>query len=462
MITSSEIAAAAAPEFCWQRDGSWESDSAVRSRFFMPSEYVPLLLVWKMDSPKSKCVSAKRMRITLNLFHIFVAMLMALILLLRFCITLQIIFGKPLVWVQNKEGLFSQFLQMRIMAFVTREAKELELVIPHLFTTHMNKTAMSMCDIYKVSKDVRCVPALDVNVSMCRTTAEVIRRVYYGAQYYSRFLAVQSLLQTNIDFCYRMTVPFLGGETRRDAFLRAISFSSPRFEFHASFRESFRSYKRALVAPQSIYTVVHWRRGDQLSSRCLQGKDNSVNCRSAQELISLVRQYSNDSIVYVATNEADMNSPEMRTLRAEGFQVFNTTAVDWEMSSVTAFVVDVRLMLDATTFLGWGVSIINDIVEHERMLRNKTFCVARDVNVTYPTWCWLQEERMRVHIAENHGVQILTSRELALREDQNMTVNPLLISAYNISNMPVYRAEIEENARRMKRAPVEALNSTAS
>lgn len=348
------------------------------------------------------------------------------------------------------------------MIFVAREAKDVQLVVPHLLTTHMNKTSVSMCDIYKVPKDVRCVPTMEVNTSMCRATAVVLRNAYYGVEYYKRHLAIHDLLQTDIKLCFKMTVPFLGGETRRDAFLRAVSLSSPRFEFHASFREAFRSYKKRLVKAQSTYTVVHWRRGDQLSSRCLQGKDNSVNCKSAEELCAMIRAHSNDSIVYIATNEVDTNSTDIRALKAAGYHVLDTNIVEWEATSMTAFVVDVRLMLDATTYLGWGVSIINDIVEHERMLRNKTFCVAKDQSVTYPTWCWLQEERMSVHVAENNGVATLTPRELALQDDLNMTVNPLLISAYNISNMPVYRAEIEENARRMKRAPAEPQTSSTS
>lgn len=367
-----------------------------------------------------------------------------------------------MVWFQNKEGLFSQLLQLRVMTFVARDALALELVVPNLFTTHMNKTALSMCEIFRMPNDVRCVPTATYNVSMCRATGDVIRRVYYARDYDTRFSPIQRLLKSEIDLCYRMTVPFLGGETRRDAFLRAISFSTPRFEFHSSFREAFRAYKKGLLQQDLSYTVVHWRRGDQLSSRCLQGKDNSVNCRSAAELVSLVREYSNDTEVYVATNDLETNSTDIQVLTTNGFKIFNASLAGGDASSVTAFVVDVRLMLDANTFLGWGVSIINDIVEHERMLRNKSFCVAKDENVTYPTWCWLQEERMKVHTAENNGVRELSNRELALHSDLNMTVNPLLISAYNISNMPVYRAEVQKNAHQMKRPHKEVNNSSSS
>ena len=45
-------------------------------------------------------------------------------------------------------------------------------------------------------------------------------------------------------------------------------------------------------------------------------------------------------------------------------------------------------MLDASTYLGWGVSEVNDVIEHERRLLGKSHCVAKESAVTYPTWCW--------------------------------------------------------------------------
>ncbi|KAJ1429652.1 hypothetical protein B484DRAFT_419051 [Ochromonadaceae sp. CCMP2298] len=109
------------------------------------------------------------------------------------------------------------------------------------------------------------------------------------------------------------------------------------------------------------YTVVHWRRGDQVT-RCSKRLDTSVNCLPAPHLIAAVRRLSNDSIVYVATNEQE--SGQLQLLREAGFLTFEDVLA-----------VEVSLMLAAPTFLAWGVSEIDDVVESERQRGGRTYCV---------------------------------------------------------------------------------------
>lgn len=128
----------------------------------------------------------------------------------------------------------------------------------------------------------------------------------------------------------------------------------------------------------------------------------------------------------------------------------------YHTGSVAAAVVDVQLMLDATTFLGWGVSLIHDLVEHARMVQNKSWCTTLETNVTYPTWCWLQAQRveqardMRHRHLPSPPMRLRQQREILLRADRHMHTHPLILSEYNITNMPAYQFEIEDCARRMK------------
>lgn len=251
-----------------------------------------------------------------------------------------------------------------------------------------------------------------------------------------------------------MISPFLGGQTRRDAFLRVISLI-PQLDFHSKYRELFWAYKRNLLGLSSnSYTVVHWRRGDQLTSRCAQGKDHSVNCMSVQDLVVEIQRYTSDKVIYLATNEANLSHADLECLEHAGVQVFDPLVANYPAGSLAAVVVDVQLMLDATTFLCWGVSVINDLVEHARMVHNKTWCTVVETNVTYPTWCWLQEQRLlHAHLpaADTHvHQQQLARRKILLQVDQYMHTHPLVLSEYNITNMPVYQFEIEDAARRMK------------
>ena len=94
------------------------------------------------------------------------------------------------------------------------------------------------------------------------------------------------------------------------------------------------------------YTVVHWRRGDQLSSRCRQGKDSSVNCKSAADLVAMVRNHSHDSLVYVATNEP-ANSTELEVLRSASFKLYSDSQFElpgYEYESLNAFVLEVSVV----------------------------------------------------------------------------------------------------------------------
>jgi hypothetical protein len=136
-------------------------------------------------------------------------------------------------------------------------------------------------------------------------------------------------------------------------------------------------------------------------------------------------------------------------------------------------------MLDASTFLAWGVSIINDIVEHERLLRYKSWCSAGEGEgegsnglsgfsglqglqglQTYPTWCWLSRQHLST---PNISMSISKStsmpmpmpmpmslstearRNVLFQHDANMTLVPLMMSRYNISYMPPYLLEVAAN-----------------
>ena len=403
-------------------------------------------------------------------------------------------FSGNLTWIPNNEGVFSQYLQMKVMHFVAFDMGASNLFIPHQKIAHMNRTVLNLCDVFRLQRPIKCTRVIGARIG--RPATRIIQSAYAQEGYITRHETLKREYENDTRLSFRFTVPFIGGETRRDALIRAISFSNPPLVFHRQYVKWFRQVKTSLlqklkpelkVGPSGSvhyrsdinYTVVHWRRGDQLQSRCKQGKDISANCRNASELLQLIRLYSSDTLVYIATNE-HMASPEISYLRKHGCFVFadgstssnakisttvgtsipinpnytststtdllytnstlytvgasiikssSTEEVEAEQptmahNSVAAFVVDVRLMLDATTFLGFGVSIINDVVEHERMLRNKTWCTTtfttpplsaantsptaaatstavvggvgagadRAAATTYPTWCWLQEQ----------------------------------------------------------------------
>lgn len=160
--------------------------------------------------------------------------------------------------------------------------------------------------------------------------------------------------------------------------------------------------------------MIHWRRGDQILRRCKTMVDRSINCAPARALVERIKKTTNDSIIYIATNER--NESELAVLRSSGFRTFQDLIITSEMRSVDVFfladpdqqrtfplfslanysvldivVVEVAAMLIAPRFLAWGVSEMDDIVQFERMRNGRSFCASQE---SYPvstvfeiTWC---------------------------------------------------------------------------
>lgn len=106
---------------------------------------------------------------------------------------------------------------------------------------------------------------------------------------------------------------------------------------------------------------------------------------------------TNDKIVYISTNEPE-DSKDMEILHQAGYLTYTTVYKEIQpylpktLQDITIFqrlIIEVSLMIDATTFLGWGITEINDIVEYERKLQLKTFCIHqfKPINTSQETWC---------------------------------------------------------------------------
>lgn len=167
-----------------------------------------------------------------------------------------------------------------------------------------------------------------------------------------------------------------------------------------------------------VETVVHWRRGDQLKSRCSHMwkglKDVSVNCATPVHLVQSVQSHlssisptgsspnsTNPTTspvqewrrpVLVATNEA--NETILDELRAYRFYPIvdllrhycdlhatvhpNGTRDSCNgttgMTSMEEFIVESQFMTSAPIFISYGISQVNDVIEYERMQGGKSWC----------------------------------------------------------------------------------------
>jgi hypothetical protein len=300
-----------------------------------------------------------------------------------------------LYWVPNNAGLFSHFLQLKI---VNKLATELErdLVVAPTHSPHYGNMTIDMCSIFEFPSSISCA-AIPGEVPCTKNVRDLTAK------------------KTSTRVCYSGTITF-GAQVRgRHFIIRAVDLPL-RLRFSATHREIADQFFQALVQHAKLedrkftLTVVHWRRGDQLQGRCENKIDASVNCANATALVQKV-QASGDvgDVIYIATNEPQ-DSAEMTHLRSKGFvtltdvlAVGNSAALR-QMDAFQVLAAEVSLMLRAETFLGWGISEINDVVEYERRQEGRAHCVADwadgpVLEEARQTWCSLLWQRE----AQNNG-----------------------------------------------------------
>lgn len=289
-----------------------------------------------------------------------------------------------LYWVPNNAGLFSHFLQLKIMYYKSLEFRRKLVVVPTKSPHYGNRT-IDMCSVFLFSKDAIICEPLPSSVSCFRD--------------YPSLVAGN---RSSFDICYDGTITFGTPARGRRFVLQAVDLPfllelNPKHlllasQFKVALRQTTDAYGQSFS-----YTVVHWRRGDQLQGRCSRHVDASVNCADAAALVRKVKENTEDTVIYVATNEPQ-DSSEMAYLRKKGFLTYSDIA-----HNITAFrgadvfevlSVEVSLMLGADTFLAWGISEINDVVEHERMLAGRSHCIAQEKprEESQQNWCTLHKK----------------------------------------------------------------------
>jgi hypothetical protein len=298
-------------------------------------------------------------------------------------------------WVPNRAGLFSHFLQLKRMYIHAAPLQRLLVVAPSK-SPHYGNLTINMCSIFELPAGLECAPVRDH--LRCTNNYE-------------------ELPWKEPAVCYNGSITF-GAEQKGRYFVLGAVDVPVHLRFRSAFQEQAARFRLALsnhLQGSSSLVVVHWRRGDQLLGRCTNKVDASVNCGDGSTLVEQVfmalsktdpQHNSDHTIVYVATNEPQ-DSPHMDTLRASGFitlQDVTRKSNDPRLRKMSLFEVltaEVSLMLTAETFLGWGISEINDVVEYERRQHGRTHCVTarldraegRRATAAQETWCTLQLQR---------------------------------------------------------------------
>ena len=295
---------------------------------------------------------------------------------------------KYLLWFSNNDGIFSQFLQMKIMHYAAQNLNKRTLIIAPIKSYHLPNKTVILCDLFQLPSTIQCFNNEEMHnwnnyYKDSRFLNDIKLTIMLRSPNYGNILEKDELV------CFKGLVPFLGSLTRRDAALKAVDFANPPLILHKKYRDQFLIFKSNMGLNDN-YTVIHWRRGDQLSSRCKQGRDLSVNCNDASYLISFVHNNVDDKKVYVATNEKN-STAELNSLVSAGFLIFNRSHLPIKnaFDDLQVFMLEIGLMLDCSTFLGWGISEVNDVIENQRMRMKKSYCKGNEhllEEIVFPTW----------------------------------------------------------------------------
>lgn len=338
---------------------------------------------------------------------------------------------KYLFFDSNSAGLFSQFLQLKAMY---KKAKDIgyNLVLTPIKSRHYGNMQIKLCDIFNLPSDISCKPLPD------------------GMPCHDRWPGQVYFDKSNF-FCYSGSISFSNdNRLARRYILDAVdykltmAFSDWALKYWKDFRNAFRLIlKNRGLDEDSPYSTVHWRRGDQIKSRCDTNFDISVNCGDATELVELIRKSTNDSIVYIATNEK--SGLQLSILQEAGYLTYDVVTENNKAvfsgtkapNEIQILVVETKMMMHATTFLAWGISEVDDTVEQYRMMRNLTYCTGFKQQAKIgkqDSWC----SRGR-HKTDNPGNKrwkkkptINNDREEDSEENYNLKANN---NYYNKSNI---------------------------
>ena len=298
---------------------------------------------------------------------------------------------RTLLWVSRPSGLFSQFLQLREMLGRARQYKR-HLLVANFTSTHFRNASMSLCDVFNltsVQKTVTCY------TGVVRNSSEVpCRNSLFSYSKEFRSQNVTNACFSGLLFGSRGKI----SEQKRLGLMAA----PPRLSFASRYMQTFTNHISPRLPVNA--TVVHWRRGDQLATRCRKGwvglKDTSVNCANASALVRDVRANEGGNLgeaVLVATNEQD--EAVLAELRAaRGFTVLGDVLRGWAgargIDGFDAFVYEALAMLHAPVLITLGISTINDIIESARrdLLPRRPYCTraSSERDKESMSWCHLR------------------------------------------------------------------------
>lgn len=338
-----------------------------------------------------------------------------------------------LIWKSNNAGLFSHYFQAKYMHHVAATYNRTLVLLPFRDSAHTTGELelLLLCNVFDMGPNMTCLRRVPVKKGDCfedhggfERENDELHVCFRGLVFPTTTPSFQERrmvldAEPRVAFRNRYVLLFKQAE---DVLMRR--FMERQASTGAGLTNSNSGPAAAAQAAGSDeYMVVHWRRGDQLRTRCAADwgglRDESMNCRSVDELMATIlttaaRVYPGirkltDANIAIATNE--LNQTVLSTLRANGLvlvsdviqQAFNASASPSasgvipsqtvrlestpKLHALEEFALEAQFMLGAASLITYGISTVNDVLEHARMQQgNKSWCLYIDV-AAQNNWC---------------------------------------------------------------------------
>lgn len=289
---------------------------------------------------------------------------------------------RHLFHLSTDEGLASHYDQLTWLWKVVKTVPINRVIIETPFESdHYNHKPVSMCDIFILPPEIQCSCASMQHIGNIRKYCPIlVSKIGKPGDPDQYGLTVNtSAVTMNIDL--KKTGCIAGSMyglkyTKYESILHdnPLRLSMP-VRFHQDYVWLAERVQRLLNARKVAYAAVHWRRGDQLTTRCVsqtKQHDDSVNCQSVKAFISTVKgkleqlkvKHKRRFAIYIATNEQDPR--ELRQLHRAGYLTASniTTALQphLQLSEIELFVLEMLIMCKAEHFWYWGRSTVHNLV----------------------------------------------------------------------------------------------------
>lgn len=282
--------------------------------------------------------------------------------------------SNPLLWISTRnEGLTEHLNQLnKIWHHAYSKCQRHISIVPFKNTEHYNDTGyINLCDFFVFPSSISCanlnpfqvIQNYSCSMPPCSPRQWYCKADAFGLGTNSTFPIAVAIRKPNLceDSCslLKQNLPPDGGKH----FEIKLTDKYMNIMLEVQHKLSSTPSTTHNTTHSSKYTAVHWRRGDQLVTRCQSHIDTSVNCQDVETFITTVQNSTQQTgAVYVSTNEKD--AAALAKLHEAGFHT--SASLGLRGSSIEIFVVELMLMIRADVFLHWGISTVSGLVTNAR------------------------------------------------------------------------------------------------